>query len=188
MALLVIFHPLARKLYNTLRPLPTYNRLNGKNEGSPAYTSTAEADLRLEQRVSFDFAFAIVFLLALHAFSAPKIGIILCLNYQIATQVPKKYIPLVTWIFNIGTLFANELASGYKYEHLANFLDPELHAEKANWGTWLDEHGGIMSRWEVLFNITVLRMISFNIDYCWSLDRRANGNTEVSRGIGCAGC
>lgn len=26
-----------------------------------------------------------------------------------------------------------------------------------------------MSRWEVLFNITILRLISFNLDYHWSL-------------------
>jgi hypothetical protein len=52
-------------------------------------------------------------------------------------------------------------------------------AELHNWGSWLDSHGGIMPRWEILFNITVLRLISFNLDYYWSLDRRAESPLEV---------
>jgi D-alanyl-lipoteichoic acid acyltransferase DltB (MBOAT superfamily) len=36
-----------------------------------------------------------------------------------------------------------------------------------------------MSRWEILFNITILRLISFNLDYYWSLDRRSGSPIEV---------
>ena len=47
------------------------------------------------------------------------------------------------------------------------------------WGRWLDSFGGLLSRWEILFNLTVLRMISFNMDYYWSLDRRSYSPVEV---------
>lgn len=147
--------------------------------------ASAEGKARLEQRASFDFGFALIFLCALHGFSALKVLAILLVNFSIATRLPRNYIPVATWIFNIGILFANELCQGYKYAAIADFLSPIpasagqgeslLHA----WGAWLDSHGGIMSRWEVLFNLTVLRLISFNLDYYWSLDRRAGSPIEV---------
>jgi hypothetical protein len=137
----------------------------------------------LEQRASFDFGFALIFLVALHGFSAIKVLTILFANYCIATRLPRKYAPAATWIFNVSTLFANELSEGYKYAKMAAYISPiavdgaetSLHS----WGSWLDSYGGIMSRWEILFNLTVLRLISFNLDYYWSLDRRGGSPIEV---------
>jgi protein-cysteine N-palmitoyltransferase HHAT len=140
----------------------------------------------LEQRASFDFGFAFIFLAALHGFSAIKIVIILYINHFIATNLPRKYIPAATWIFNICTLFANELSDGYKFEKMANYLSPlggvglDSTSPLHSWGAWLDSYGGIMSRWEIQFNLTVLRLISFNMDYYWSLDRRGGSPIEVS--------
>ncbi|KAI9854879.1 MAG: glycerol transporter, partial [Pleopsidium flavum] len=57
----------------------------------------------------------------------------------------------------------------------------EVRPEKGaagNWGTWLDAYGGLIPRWEILFNITVLRLVSFNLDYYWSLDRRGGSPIE----------
>lgn len=48
------------------------------------------------------------------------------------------------------------------------------------WGAWLDSYGGLVARWEVLFNITILRLISFNLDYYWSIDKRGANGLEVS--------
>jgi hypothetical protein len=102
------------------------------------------------------------------------------------TSLPRKYMPAATWIFNICTLFANELFNGYKYGNIAEILQTwappaelEPGVERVNWGTVLDDYGGIMSRWEILFNLTVLRLISFNLDYYWSLDRKAGSPIEV---------
>jgi hypothetical protein len=115
-----------------------------------------------------------------------KIVIILYINYCIATQLPQKYVPAATWIFNISTLFANELSEGYKFEKMAGFispLDPTALDSKSllhSWGSWLDSYGGIVSRWEIQFNLTILRLISFNLDYYWSLNRRNGSPIEVS--------
>ncbi|KAH6656950.1 putative glycerol: H+ symporter [Truncatella angustata] len=178
MGALLVFHPLLRRLYNAvLHPIAS--------RASTTRPTLEEADRRLNQRTSFDFAFAIIFLLALHGISAFKILAILYINYQIATTVPRKSIPLATWAFNIGTLFANELFSGYRLAQLAAFIvHPEGRGRVApqsnlvEWGVWLDSYGGIMTRWEILFNITVLRLISFNLDYYWSLDRRSYSPVE----------
>ena len=139
----------------------------------------------MEQRASFDFGWAFIYLIALHGFSAFKILIILYANFNIATRLPRKYVPAATWIFNVSTLFANELADGYKFAKIAAYLSPLDGAspQEANpahsWGAWLDSYGGIMSRWEILFNLTVLRLISFNMDYYFSLNMRGASPLEV---------
>jgi len=174
MAALLVLHPLCRKIYNSIRPLPQVK------------LKADEAEARLEQRASFDYGFALVFLVILHGFSALKVLSILYINYKIATALPRKYVPVTTWVFNIGTLFANELCEGYRYKAIASFLSGSASTDAASpegalvqWGDWLDSWGGIMSRWEILFNITVLRLISFNFDYYWSLDRRSSSPLEV---------
>ena len=79
--------------------------------------------------------------------------------------------PAATWIFNIGILFANEFSRGYPYAAIAQMLSLKVRENGApveNWGTWLDSHGGLIPRWHILFNLTILRLISFNLDYYWS--------------------
>lgn len=184
MLALLSLHPLLRRIYNKFRPLPAKVQagfINGKAQTAGA------GEVNLEQRVSFDFAFALLFMTALHGFSVFKILIILYMNYCIATKLPRKYVVAATWFFNINILFANELANGYKYvkieELLRGFLGAsDLDAEKLKlgWGKWMDNRSGIMPRWEILFNITVLRLISFNIDYYWSIDKNASNALEVS--------
>ena len=139
--------------------------------------SVADGEAQLEQRASFDFKFALVFLSALHGFSVFKILAILYINYTIATQLPRKYIPAATWVYNIGTLFANELTDGYKLEKMARYFAASNELQSS--ARWMDGYGGIASKCEVLFNLTVLRLISFNLDYYWSLDRRGGSPIEV---------
>ncbi|KAI0452845.1 MBOAT, membrane-bound O-acyltransferase family-domain-containing protein [Xylaria acuta] len=179
LAALLVLHPLLRKSYN----LVIYRVNSGGQTSRP---TLEEADQRLNQRASFDFGFAIIYLLALHGVSVFKILGILYLNYQVATTLPRKSVPVATWVFNIGILFANDLGKGYKFKALASFLSAflagglidESNSSLVHWGAWLDSYGGLMGRWEILFNITVLRLISFNLDYYWSLERRGYSPIE----------
>ncbi|KAI1384063.1 MBOAT-domain-containing protein [Hypoxylon trugodes] len=179
MAALLTFHPLLRRLYNTIvYPI--------KITEQSARPTPEEADQRLNQRASYDFGFAFIYLIALHGVSSLKILLILYVNYQLATTLPRKYIPAVTWIGNVGLLFANELCKGYRFGDIAvTIVGNPVHnslldsgSALVSWGRWLDSYGGLMSRWEILFNITVLRLISFNLDYYWSLDRRSYSPVE----------
>lgn len=141
---------------------------------------TSTADNRLRSRLRFDLVSALALIAALHGFSALKILFILYINFTIAMLVPLKIMPLVTWIFNIATLFANELSQGYRFSSLVGVVEP-FYAKANGAGELLDSYGGLIPRWEVLFNITILRLISFNLDYYWSLSRdRAGSPTEVS--------
>ncbi|KAH8173746.1 MBOAT, membrane-bound o-acyltransferase family protein [Sarocladium implicatum] len=164
-AALLFFHPLLRKVWNAVFPANPRNR-------SEAGSS------RMNQRISFDYAFALVFLVILHGVSAVKVLAILYVNYQLATKLPRDKVPAATWIWNIGILFANELCQGYRFGDLARHVSPRVvtstgvqNSPLMEWGYWLDSYGGIISRWEVLFNITILRLVSFNLDYYWSLDK-----------------
>jgi hypothetical protein len=157
-------------------------QLDGRQDGlTMGLTTSGAADARMGQRISFDYYFALIFIAALHGFSSLKVISILYANYTIATGVPKRYMPAATWAFNIGILFANELSRGYPYARLFSALLPiGKDTEILTWGTWLDSHGGLIPRWEVLFNLTVLRLISFNLDYYWSLNMRGGSPIEVS--------
>lgn len=160
MGSLLIFHPLLRKAWDAVFPIQKRSK---------------EGNARLNQRASFDFVFAIVFLIVLHGFSALKVLLILRLNYMIATKLPRNYVPSATWAFNILVLFANELCHGYHYRTIAQLFMPPLQS----WGAWMDSYSGLMPRWQILFNITILRLVSFNMDYYWSVEKNKSNSLEV---------
>ena len=153
---------------------------NQKPTDTAAVGSDSEANSRFDGRVSFDLYFALVYLFALHGSSAFKVLLILYVNFMLATRLRYYYVPIATWTFNIGILFANELCRGYPYAGFARFLQPwsdvaESNSSSSDWGSYLDSYGGLIPRWEILFNITVLRLISFNLDYYWN-SSQSNGN------------
>ena len=177
-------HPLLRKAYDAFWRADTYTQVRPSSGGlTMGLTPAAAADARLNQRISFDAGFAAVFLAALHGFSVFKILVILYLNYQVAMKLPRAYVPAITWIFNLAVLFANELLHGYHYSDIFGLFLPSTLSEKGaparNFGHTLDSYGGLIPRWDVLFNFTVLRLISFNLDYYWSLNTRASSPLEV---------
>lgn len=194
MFVVLALHPLLRRLYNSLYPISESKTTapsqspNGRGANhTSSLLSNATADARLTQRISFDLLFAPVFICALHGFSALKVFLILYINFMLATHLPKAQIPIATWIFNVAILFANEFYKGYPYGSLVKYMllgSATAHSDSekgrgGNWGSWLDAYGGLIPRWEILFNITVLRLISFNLDYYWSLDRNGGSPIEV---------
>jgi hypothetical protein len=154
-----MLHPLLRRAYDSFWRADTYTKVRpSTNNGlTMGLTASAAADARLNQRISFDVIFAGILLTALHGFSVFKILAILYANYCIATRCPKPYVPAATWVFAVGTLFANEFTTGYSYATIFGFFLPA----------------------SVLFKFTILRLVSFNLDYYWSLDSRAGSPLEV---------
>lgn len=120
-------------------------------------TSLSPNDLHL---VPFLFAFSLLMLAGLHGMSAVKVLVILTLNYVIAKSCRgSKLGPVLTWIFNAIVLFANERNEGYRFAAIHPSLDV------------LDSIKGIYPRWHVSFNITMLRLVSFNMDYYWACNK-----------------
>ena len=178
MGIIVLLHPLLRKIY-------VYFYVAADSEQCRSDDCMAvRGEARLKQRVSFDLIFATIFLFVLHGFSALKVFLILYVNYFLAIALPRRYMPVVSWVFNIAILFTNELYHGYQYSDVACLVSqtPVSLGEQGetNWGSWLDSHGGLIPRWEILFNITGLRLISYNMDFYWSLEHRSSSPVEVS--------
>ncbi|EPS93672.1 hypothetical protein FOMPIDRAFT_1033595 [Fomitopsis schrenkii] len=110
--------------------------------------------------IPYLFVFAVLMLAGLHGTSILKVFTIVSLNYAIAKYTKgSKLNPLLTWIFNGIILFANEQNEGYRYA----VLHPSLEI--------LDSVQGIYPRWHVSFNITMLRLVSFNMDYYWACNK-----------------
>ncbi|KAJ7774096.1 MBOAT, membrane-bound O-acyltransferase family-domain-containing protein [Mycena olivaceomarginata] len=117
----------------------------------------------------FNLGASIVMLIALHGTSAVKILAILTGNYFISKGFGgSKAGPLCSWIFNVVILFLNDRYSGYRFGDLA----PSL--------IFLDSlFDGIYPRWHVSFNITMLRLVSFSMDYYWACSTTA-GPSETA--------
>ena len=135
-----------------------------------AYESTSSLDRR-RRRATFDAVFGLVFLGILHGTGLIKLGIIAGISHTIAKLYgASKLNPILTWTFVVGLLFLNEWQNGYKFAA----LHPALGA--------LDEFSGLLDRWHIHFNITALRLISFNLDYYWALtaSKREPADKELS--------
>lgn len=186
MCLVLILHPLLRRFYESLsssRDVPSNPLARGKQDDQRGIQNH-EVEARLNRRVHFDLCFAALFFVALHGFSALKILLILYINFTLATRLPIAQVPLATWVFGIGILFANEFGQGYPMGRLAEALLPfgaliEGRDPISQWGSVLDGFGGLIPRWEIFFKFTVLRLISFNIDYYWSVTRSGGSPLEV---------
>lgn len=74
--------------------------------------------------IPFEVCFSILMLLGLHGTSAFKVLFLVSLNYAISRlSKGSKYGPAMTWIFNMGVLFANETYGGYRYASLHSSLE-----------------------------------------------------------------
>ncbi|KAE9408868.1 MBOAT-domain-containing protein [Gymnopus androsaceus JB14] len=118
--------------------------------------------------IPFNIIFSILFLLGLHGSGTLKVVAILSANYMIAkTCKSSKMGPVLSWAFNIGMLFLNERYNGYRFAEIVPslaFLDEE-------------KYEGFYPRWHVSFNITMLRLISFNMDYYWACKKTSTPET-----------
>ena len=73
--------------------------------------------------IPFTLGFSIIFLLGLHGASTLKILFILSVNYGIAKFFgSSKANPVLTWLFNMGVLFAIERNNGFKFASLSPSL------------------------------------------------------------------
>ncbi|KAH9070808.1 hypothetical protein EDB83DRAFT_2368449 [Lactarius deliciosus] len=95
----------------------------------------------------------------LHSASIIKVLIILSANYGLAKATGgTRFAVPVTWLFNGGVLLANEWCGGYAFASLHSGF------------TFLDSWRGVYPRWHVGFDITILHLVSFSIDYHWACD------------------
>ncbi|CAI8499034.1 unnamed protein product [Pichia kudriavzevii] len=106
-------------------------------------------------RLDFDLIFGSIFLAIVHGFNVFRILVHVFISFSLTRILRKR--PLlaqsVLWVYSISTLFINDRYRQVKYGDLVSSL------------SWMDHYKGLVARWDVFFNFTLLRMLSFNIDY-----------------------
>ncbi|KAL1739025.1 MBOAT, membrane-bound O-acyltransferase family-domain-containing protein [Schizophyllum fasciatum] len=113
-----------------------------------------EGDMSL---IPFRLVLSLIMVFVLHGTSTLKILLILSANYYLAkTCRGSRLGPVLTWIFNVAVLFLNDHYNGYRYGEIL----PSLHI--------LDSYDGLYPRWHISYNITMLRIISYNMDLHWA--------------------
>lgn len=142
---------------------------------SGSQTPSSQTSMNLRSR--WTLGFSVLFLFGLFGASAIKVLAIVSLHYWIVASVrPHSLLaPITTWTFSIVILFMNDYFKGYQFGALFQPL------------SFLDEIKGSGMRWNIIFNFTVLRMISFTMDKYWSL-KEFDHNAFEMHAIKCKDC
>jgi hypothetical protein len=78
-----------------------------------------------------------------------------------------RFLPFAVWGFNLTILWTSYFSQGYKF---ADILGDNY--------AWLDDHRGLIN-WEGYFKISMLRFISYGMDYYWMNTGRPVEITKV---------
>lgn len=102
------------------------------------------------QRTKFDFVFGLAYLISLHGTNVIKIAFHVLVMFVLATKLPsKKAARISLWVYGVLSLFMNERINNLNFN--IDAIDHGFH--------------GIISRWDVFYNFTLLRMLSFGLDF-----------------------
>ncbi|KAI8882820.1 MBOAT-domain-containing protein [Backusella circina FSU 941] len=130
------------------------------------YTRIKSTDNKLKQTY-FYLCSSLLIVTALHGTSFIKILCITTTSYLIGQSTKGSvWNPVLTWIFNLIVLFANEYYTGYTF---ASIGFPQL-----------DEYKGFLPRWHIFFKFCMLRLISFNMDYYWQFKKSRTQYEDIS--------
>ncbi|CDK28802.1 unnamed protein product [Kuraishia capsulata CBS 1993] len=113
-------------------------------------------------RRTFDFAFGLIFLFGAHGFNCIKILVHIMTAFCIGRYIQNRRISItLLWIYSVGSLFINDKYRRISYGQILPFL------------SFMDTFSGIINRWDVFFNFTMLRFLSFNLDYVFRKEQLA---------------
>lgn len=118
------------------------------------------------KRTLFDLVFGIIYLVALHGTNVLKIAIHVCVMFALAKCIQDiRVARILLWAYGVLTLFINETLRNASFTSVFPY-----------------EFTGIVARWDVFYNFTLLRMLSFGLDY---LEKRQTNEKsfEVPEGL-----
>lgn len=123
-------------------------------------------------KVNFDFVFGVIFVFAAHGVNAIKIFTQILISFGIGRAFKSNPLAatLLTWAFGISLLFINDRYAGIPFGAIFSWL------------SFLDgKFLGLIPRWDVFFNFTLLKIISFNMDFLEKWANRANqpGTSQI---------
>lgn len=147
---LIFIHVTLRKLINTFIIIP-----NGRYNNN-------------FKRTYFDLIFGIIFLIGAHGINVFKILFHLIINYLIGKYIKNYKLAIwCTWIYGIFSLFFNEWFGDSSF-------GLSIFTKESGYYT------GIIPRWDVFYNFTLLRMLSFNLDYIERERKLGNNDGQLN--------
>ncbi|AGO13091.1 AaceriAFL067Wp [[Ashbya] aceris (nom. inval.)] len=108
------------------------------------------------QKLTFDLYFGLFFIVMAHGVNTIRVLIHAIIMFGLARifRNQRKAATLLCWAYGIGTLFFNNKYDTYPFGNILPFL------------SFLDtSYKGLIERWDVFYNFTLLRILSFNLDY-----------------------
>ncbi|CCK72893.1 putative O-acyltransferase KNAG_0M00400 [Huiozyma naganishii CBS 8797] len=124
-------------------------------------------------RLRFDLFFGLFFLWVAHGVNAVRILLHMFTMFIVVRVLKRhrRYATAFNWVYGIGTLFINDHLRTMPLSRLASclsFLDDDVRFR------------GIIPRWDVFFNFTLLRIISYNLDFLerWDTQFKTLKKTE----------
>lgn len=115
-------------------------------------------------------------MIGLHGFNAIKIAVILAGSYGLGKATAgRRWAPICTWAYALFVLFCLETCT-WRWAWICRWLAP------------LDNWTGLVLRWDITFNLTVLRLISFNMDWHWQRDPAQQLAAVQHQSGGCEAC
>lgn len=107
-------------------------------------------------RLTFDFWFGLVFVFAVHGVNSVRIAahVLICFALTRLLRSQPKIAQLALWGYGIASLFIND---SYRQLPLGSLWSPLSVVDPG--------FKGIVARWDVFYNFTLLRILSFNLDY-----------------------
>lgn len=118
-------------------------------------------------KFKFDALLGAVVLFGAHGVNSLRILAHITIMYSIAHLFKKwkKFAVVLTWVYGVSTLFINDNFRAYPFGLVWSVLSP------------LDSmNRGIIERWDVFFNFSLLRMISYNLDFLTRYELSTKGD------------
>lgn len=101
-------------------------------------------------RISFDMVFGLLYAYVLHGSNCVRIAVHVLVMFAMARFIERpKVAKLALWTYGVATLFVNH-----------EWKEMPLHV-----GFLDNGFQGIVARWDVFYNFSLLRILSYNLDY-----------------------
>ncbi|PKI85478.1 Gup1p [Malassezia vespertilionis] len=122
-----------------------------------ARTATRDPSRHRTLRKVFLCVTGIVCVTALHGVNMPKLLLLALGNYVLlhtaARHCSNNMVTGIVWVYNCAALGFVFYTNGIPYASIS----PQL--------AWLDAHAGLLPRWYISYNFSMLRLVSYALDY-----------------------
>eukprot|EP00249_Psilotum_nudum_P010949 c22868_g1_i1 orf=188-1798(+) len=100
---------------------------------------------------------SLAYILYLHGTCTVFIFVMAGCNYLLVKVLAgSPLLPIILWLYNLVLLISNRVYEGYLFSSFGESV------------AFLDNYRGVL-RWHIGFNFVMLRMVSFGIDYHWTI-------------------